>query len=98
MHNDTAMPIIEFGEGTDYDALYSLLLHANRGLAGWSTSFAGAGEGITYDFVLSDGRTITGTYFSSEGDELTIAVHEDGGPTGKTVTIATDLIEKVVYL
>lgn len=91
MHNNTAIPTIEFGDGNDYGSLFSLLHLANKGLG------FPQGGGITYDFHLTGGNIITGTYFGDDGDNIIIALHNVGDDTGERVTVDFDEVERIVY-
>lgn len=93
MHNDSAMPTIEFGDGTDYNSLYALLHFANEGL-NW-----GEDEGITFDFLIEGGGSVTGSfYLATEDDDMVISLHDGGSASGEFATVETDLIERLVYL
>lgn len=93
MRNNTEMPVIEFGDGTDYDSLYALLQYANEGL-GW-----GEGEGITFDFLIDGEGAVTGAFhLALEDGDMVISLHNGGNASGEYATVDTDLITKLVYL
>lgn len=87
MHNNTAMPIIDFGPGTDYESLFTLLHLANEGLGG--------SRGLLLDFHIAGGGQVTGSFATDCGDDdMVIAMYEDD----EYATVDTDLIEKLTYL
>lgn len=94
----TAMPTITFGPDTDTDSLYSLLHYANVGLRVKDSNH----RGMTFDFLLTDGGIITGSYVAHgvvDGvDSITINIHEDGYFEDDTITIPTALIYSLTYL
>ncbi len=100
MRNNTAIPTIEFGPGTDYDALYTVLFQANAGLYGEEK--ASEGHGLTWAFHMEDGSIIIGTFksngYQGDVDYTVIAVHDHGSPNGEMVAVKTDDIVKLTYL